>query len=156
MSQDALRQEHESLQRAVQLSRRQFTVAPESAFVRAMLDAMDDYARVRKEGVSREDGVRGIEQVLRATWPKPPSKFSAGCEGCEDTGWRELTCWSEHRCGRQSCVEGHPSREHRYVEPCGCEKGDRFRPRVHVADDEIAAVGRTRKAKPRGFTRFGR
>lgn len=151
---DLLRQEHDSLQRAVKLSRRQFEQSPESAFAKAMREAMDDYSTMRQSGVAREDAVKGLEAVLRAMWPKPPSKFDVNCHGCEDTGWRFMACWDQQRCGRKWCAE-HAAMEHGYVTACECDKGDRFRPRLYAPEDEIAAAGKVRKPKPRGFTRVG-
>lgn len=151
---DLLRQEHESLQRAVKLSRRQFEASPDSAFVKAMREAMDDYSAMRKAGVSRDDAVKGLEAVLRATWPKPPSRFDSNCHGCEDTGWRLMACWEQQRCGRRTCAD-NPALEHGYATACECDKGARFRPRQYAPEDEIAAVGKTRKPKPRGFSRVG-
>lgn len=153
---DHLRDEHESLQRAVQQSRKAFAAGPASPFVKAMQDTMDEYLRMRKEGVSREDAVKGIEAVLREVWPKPTTKFPPACDGCEGTGWHRRTCWHEQRCGRLRCQQLHPAWEHFYVVPCHCTDGDRFRPRAVESDDEIAAMSRTetRKPKPRGFTRW--
>jgi hypothetical protein len=150
---DALREEHAALQRAVKQSRRQFT-ASDSAFVRDGWAAMDDYQKMRQEGVSRDDAVKGIEAVIRSAWPKAVSKFSSECQACDDTGWHEQTCWSEQRCTRKGCVD-NPAREHQYVSACYCPKGDRFKPKQYAPEDEIAAVGRTQR-KPKGFTRYGR
>jgi hypothetical protein len=152
---DQLREEHASLQRAVKQSRRAFEQSPESAFAKAGREVMDDYDAMRKAGVSQEDAVKGIEAVLRAIWPKPVSKFSDVCEVCGDTGYQEHTCWHEHRCARDRHRDWHPAQEHAYVSPCDCQRGDRFRPRPYAPQDEIAAVARS-KAKPKGFTRYGR
>jgi len=154
-SPDPLRDEHASLQRAVSASRRAFVQSPDSAFVKAGREVMDDYAAMRKAGVSREDAVKGIESVLRAIWAKPVSKFQDTCDLCGDTGYQEHTCWHEQRCERDRHRDWHPSQEHVYVSPCGCTKGDRFRPPQYAPEDEIAALGRTSKPR-KGFTRYGR
>lgn len=153
---DQLREEHESLQRAVKLSRREFAASVESAFVKAMRQAMDEYLAMRTAGVSRDDAVKGLEAVLRETSPFKLTKFPVACPTCEDTGWEPRICWHELRCGSKACHDAHPGHEHRHVSPCGCMKGDRFRPRQYAPEDEIAAAGKVRKPKPRGFSRVGR
>lgn len=154
MSEDILRAEHESLQRAVQSSRKAFTSTKLSAFAQQGFDCIDQYLVMRKEGVSREDAVKGIEAVLRAIWPKATTKFYV-CEACGGTGWRLMSCWDGQRCGRELCIRRHPAWEHSYVVPCDCTAGDRFRPRAAAPEDELAAVGKTPKRKPRSFSRFG-
>lgn len=155
MSADPLRDEHESLQRAVAASRRKFVLSVDSAFVRTMMDAMDEYHRMRSEGVSVEDACRGIESVLRSCWPKPISKFPPLCEDCHGTGYRDRTCCDRLRCQREKCNHAHASFEHRYVETCHCTAGDRFRPTQHEPEDAVIAAGRGRK-KPRGWSSVGR
>ena len=134
-------------------SRRDFAKGPLSTFVRVMQRVISQYLSARTQGVSQDDGIRGIEEELRAAWPKSVSKFRPDCDLCEDTGWEEKTCWDQHRCERKSCID-FPERQHPYVTPCRCIKGDRFRPKVWQAEDQIAAVGKTQKPK-RGFTRMG-
>jgi hypothetical protein len=133
--------------------RKAFAASPLSAFVRTMRKVITQYLGARASGVSQEDGIRGIEEELRAAWPKSVSKFVPDCNACDDTGWEEKTCWDQQRCGRRTCAD-NPARLHLYVVPCRCMKGDRFRPRVWQPEDQIAAVGKTQKAK-RGFSRLG-
>lgn len=156
MSTDALREEHESLQRAVAASRRQFAVSSDSAFVREMKKAIEDYLELRARGMSREDGIKGLEAVLREMWPNKPSKFAPECAACDDTGWREMTCWAEQRCSRTRCQEVHPAHEHRYVVPCDCSRGDKRAGRNMDTPDAIAEAMRVRKPKPRGWSAVGR
>jgi hypothetical protein len=134
--------------------RREFLTSPVSAFVRAMKGAITQYLAAREQGVSRQDGIRGLEEELRGAWPKSVSKFKPACDACDDTGYREWTCWDQQRCGREVCAK-NPERTHLYVVPCDCAKGDRFRPKTFTPDDQLASVGRTHK-KRGGFTRFGR
>ena len=136
MTDDPLREEHEALQRAVKASRQAFQASPDSAFVKAMRGAMDDYSKMREQGVKRDDAVKGIEAVLRANWPHAPSRFPSTCDACEDTGWREHRCTHGHRCGRSVCAHMHPAQT-AYVPPCDCHKGDGLRPRVATPDDNI-------------------
>jgi hypothetical protein len=152
---DALREEHDRLQRAVKASRREAATSGDSAFVRTMIQAMEDYREARAGGLSREDGIRGLESVLRSCWTHPPSKFGPACDACGDTGWTEHTCWAEVRCDRRSCQEAHPSREHTYVVPCHCARGDGPGGRRRAAQvDEISEAMKTRKPKTRGLSRF--
>lgn len=149
---DQLREEHESLQRAVQQSRKKFAASPLSKFAKEGWDAIEQYLKMREEGVSREDAVKGIEHVLRAIWPKATTKFHF-CGDCDGTGWRLMQCWDQLRCGRERCAK-NPEIEHSYVVPCDCTCGDRFRQRVTTPEDEIANVGK-RKPKPKGFSPVG-
>lgn len=154
MSVDPLRDEHEQMQRAVLSARKQFAQSALSPFASEMIQAMDDFREARKAGIASDDGERGIEAVLRSVWSKPTSKFPPACTLCDDLGRREKRCTDAMRCGRKFCVDAHPSHEHAYMEPCGCEAGDRFRPKVYGADDDIALAGKVRKKKPQGWTRI--
>lgn len=158
MSRDPLRDEHEMLQRAVLASRRQFEQSIDSEFVREMKAATDEYLKAREAGVSKDDAVKGLELVLRSVWQKPVSKFHEDCEVCQDTGWQTRFCTHDMRCGRKVCREQHPSHEHRYVEPCACPAGDRFRPRGPATDpdDAIAQAARGKRKKATGWRQVGR
>jgi hypothetical protein len=119
-----------------------------------MQGAVSQYLQARTEGVDREHAIAGLDAELRAAWPKSVSKFKPACDACDDTGYREMTCWDSQRCGREVCAR-NPERQHAYVVSCDCVKGDRFRPKTFTPDDQLASVGRTQK-KRGGFTRFGR
>jgi hypothetical protein len=149
---DALRDAHQQLRREARANRRAFATSPEGGIARQLTKAMGDYHRMRTEGVSREDACRGLELVLRDAFQL--SKFPPACLECDDSGWREMACWSEQRCGRRLCATAHPAHEHRYVVPCDCSAGDKHRPKRYAPEDEIARVGRMPKRKS-GFTRFG-
>jgi hypothetical protein len=153
MSRDALREEHESLQRATQDARRHSLAGGVTAFVRAMQKVMDDYRDARAAGMSRADAVKGIAAELRSVWPHHPTKFGPQCDACEDTGWREMSCWSEQRCGREMCAKAHPGHEHLYVVPCDCPKGDPKGKGRQRQMDDISEAMKVRKPKPRGFAR---
>jgi hypothetical protein len=113
------------------------------------------YLKARGEGVSREDGIRGLEEELRAAWPKGVSKFKPACEDCEDTGFIDRVCWERMRCGREVCAK-NPDRQHGYVDICHCPNGEKKRGRrAFTPDDAITAAGRTQK-KRGGFARVGR
>jgi hypothetical protein len=156
MSRDALREEHESLQRATQDARRHVLTGSLTAFVRKMQTVMDDYLAARAAGLSRMDAVRGIEAELRSVWPHRQTKFGPQCDACEDIGWREQTCWADHRCGRASCANGHPGYEHLYVVACECPKGDVRAGRGMATPDAVAdAMRTTRKPRRSSFSRWG-
>jgi hypothetical protein len=154
MNPDAAFVELAEAKKAVRASRRAFASTVASKFVKAMQHAFGLYREARKQGTSRDEAAVGLEQALRAAWPKAPSRFARDCDACEDTGWVEHFCWHEQRCGRKSCSE-NPERQHAYVTACHCVKGDRFRPKVFNPEDAIAATARTQRKKRGGFTRMG-
>lgn len=123
-----------------------------SLFVRTMRKAMQLYRDARAQGIAREDARRGLEEELRGAWPKSVSKFRPNCDACDDTGYREMACWDQQRCFRKVCA-ANPEKQHSYVVPCECPKGDRFRPRTFTSGDELTAVGKTRKK--RGWRQVG-
>lgn len=134
-------------------SRRAFAESPMSRFEQKMREVMREYLAARAQGVSREDAVKGIEEVLRAEWPRRTSKFLT-CAGCDGTGWHLTVCTHDVRCQRQTCQEKHPAWEHTFVVPCECDKGDPFRPRL-VQPDDLGDVAKTRKRRQGSWTRFG-
>lgn len=151
---DPLREEHEAEQREARHQRRLFGATKLGAFARAMLAALREYFTMRAAGVSREDGVKGLEAVLRDAWPQRPSKFAPSCLACDDTGWYERICSDEMRCGREFCYRRGSAHQHTYATPCDCARGDAHRPRVHTPESELASVGRS-KPKQRKFSRMG-
>ena len=118
-----------------------------------LTEAMNEYVRMRSEGVSREDACRGLEHVLLDVFPR--TKFGPACSTCDDIGWRETTCTHRMRCGRQWCSLTEPAWEHLYVVPCDCPRGERRREQPKVAEDEIAAVGRTQRRQRKGWRGMG-
>lgn len=52
----------------------------------ALAKAQAEYLQMRAQGVSREDAVRGIEQVLRDLYPLR-RLWRYHCETCQDLGW---------------------------------------------------------------------
>jgi hypothetical protein len=139
--------------RAARKARKAFA-AVFSPFVRAMREATAAYLEARGQGVQREDALKGLEFALRETWPKHVSKFSAKCADCDDTGYQEFICRIYARCERDSCQRKGEEWQHRYVRPCGCEKGQKFQPKYRAPETEQDTIGQVHKPK-RGFTRFG-
>lgn len=149
---DRATQEFYAAKKAVRANRRAFATSSDSAFIKAMQSAIAQYLQARAQGVSRDDGIAGLEEELRGCWPKSVSKFKPDCSVCEDTGWVEHMCWDQHRCGRLTCAK-NPERQHLYVAPCGCTAGERMRARVREVDG-AAAAGRA-KRKPRKWQQIG-
>jgi hypothetical protein len=155
MSIEAATAEFYAAKKAARKGRQAFAASVVSAFVKAMQGALALYLKARDQGVSREDGIRGLEEELRAAWPKGVSKFSPACDSCEDTGYIDRVCWERLRCGREVCAK-NPDRQHNYVDICHCVNGDKKRGRAaFTPDDAITAAGRTQKRKS-SWTRPGR
>ena len=139
--------------RALYAKRKDFS-AQFGAFVRTMREAMTAYLHARQTGLEREDAIKGLESVIRDTWPKPVTKFGPKCDTCDDIGYEELICRQWARCQRERCNGKGEDWQHRYLVPCTCPKGDRFQPRHRTPDDALATVGKVSKPK-RGFSRMG-
>ena len=155
MNPDAAYVELAEAKQAVRASRRAFATSAASAFVRTMRGVIAQYLTARSEGVSREDGIKGVELELRSAWPKAVSKFRPNCDACDDTGYVEHVCWDQNRCGREVCAR-NPERQHGYVTICHCPKGDGKRPYTPSPEDALTAVGRTARKKPGSFRQVGR
>lgn len=79
-------------------------------FVQAMTEAMAGYRTMRREGVSREDAVKGLALVVKEHWPRGRQEpWHVYCEDCQDTGLRTV---------RKPAAE--------WKEPCVCQKGRRW------------------------------
>jgi hypothetical protein len=139
--------------KAARDARRAFAASGDSRFVQVMQSAMRQYVQARSQGVEREHAIKGLEEELRGAWPKSVSKFTPTCDACEDTGYREMTCWDRQRCGRKVCAV-NPERVHLYAVPCNCATGDKMRTKYRAPEDELTRVGKTQK-KRGGFSRMG-
>lgn len=137
--------------KAIYAKRKDFTAAFGS-FVRTMRDAMTGYLGMRAQGVEREDAIKGLESVIRDTWPKPTTKYPPACDLCEDTGYQQHLCRQYARCERVNCNQKGESWQHLYVRPCECVKGQRFEPKARYTP-ELATVGKVAK-KRGGFSRM--
>lgn len=152
---DELRREHDQLRAQARQQRREFATSNAGRVAREINGAVIEYLQMRAQGVSFEDGCKGLEEILRSSGLFRLTKFLPACDTCGDTGWRYRYCTHQHRCRRRSCEDSHPAQEHLYVEPCSCEKGEQRQKRVMELDDEIAAASRVAKRKRTGFSRFG-
>lgn len=151
----------EALRQQARAGRKAFAQSVLSRFVVKMREVIADYLKARSEGVSREDGIRGIETVLRAEWPGRTSRYDT-CAGCDNTGWRLTECNHGMRCGRRRCAFEADDYTHTFVVPCECGLGDKFRETLRRraekaaggGGDDLTAVGKTKK---RGsWARLGR
>ena len=148
---NSLPPEHATLARDARRQRRSFQRSKLGTWARQMEDAMTEFLKMRAAGMSREDGIVGLEIIVRELWPPRPAR---GCGTCDRTGYREMVCTHGMRCGRYRCSCAEQAFEHAYVVPCECSDGDRHRARVETPDDAVVAAGRTQKAK-KGFSRIG-
>lgn len=123
-------------------------------FAKAMMEAMDAYLVARKQGMDRDTAIKGLESVIRETWPRPVTKFGPQCLVCDDIGYEEMRCRQWARCLRDKCNLKGEAWEHNYVVPCQCVKGDKFRARTYQADEATAGIGKVAK-KRGGFSRMG-
>lgn len=106
--------------------------------------AMRIWDQQKREGVSREERIAGMEKTLRAAWPKSREQpWHYVCDNCNDTGLVERECGGDAMCGRS---KRHAP--HRYGEPCWCPKGGKFKIKPPSGDDFTSAG--------KGFSRAGR
>lgn len=143
-------------QRAAMKARKAFA-EKFSPFVKAMQEAIETYLSFRKQGISRADAIKGLEHVLRETWPKNVSKFSAMCDACDDTGFEEHVCQLYARCGSKFCERKGDEHQHLFVRFCQCGKGRGFAAvarRKSGKDEPAESIGKVSKPK-RGFSRIG-
>jgi hypothetical protein len=140
-----------ALRASARQARRAFERSQEGKHARVIAEAVREYLAARANGVSREDGVKGLEEVLRSALPCKRSKFRL-CEACEGGGWRITDCTHARRCGRYSCSISEPEYEHTYAVPCDCVDGDKYRRRsLPPSEDEtLTTVGRQKRQKRQG------
>jgi hypothetical protein len=153
---DATEGSVKALRATARAGRRDFAQSADGKFARTMIAAMNQFAAMRKGGVSFEDAVRGIEAELRDAWPGRTTKFDT-CPGCSGTGYQERTCCHSMRCARWKCQHAEADWEHAYVTPCDCPKGDAFKGRsMATGEEHLAAVGRRKKPTPKSWSQGGR
>ena len=130
--------------RAARKARQAFSSAW-STFVRTMRQTMDAYHEARRNGVQRDDAIKGIEFALRDTMPLKVTKFKPDCELCEDTGAVYEVCRPYARCGRNkpSCESKGEQFQHTYVVPCVCQLRSRYIPKAKSElQDDIGKVSK--------------
>lgn len=113
---------------------------------RVITEAMDLACQMRANGVPDAEIVAGIERTVRQSWPFT-REWKFLCNHCDDLGAIWHTCPGDGTCGRSGKVHG----PHRYVEPCWCDLGRRFREKRKNAESAVEDAARTRP-----MTRVGR
>jgi hypothetical protein len=125
-----------------------------SPFVKAMQTVTQAYLDARRQGVERADAAKGLEEVLRDTWPGRTTKYPHKCQACEDTGYEEHVCRPYVRCERPSCQRKGEDFQHTYVRPCECAKGQAFNRKANPPQEWVQdSVGKVSKKK--GWSRVG-
>lgn len=138
---DTLRAAHLELRRAVPAKRRA-AHQEEGKLAAAFREAMQLWDQMKEKGGTLADLTKGLEHVLRSSWPKgecacPRCRFQ--CPYCEDTGAKFEQRPARIYAGRMVNV----------VVPCVCQNGRRFIEKPRGGGDFTAAG----KSKP---TRVGR
>jgi hypothetical protein len=153
---DALKAAHDLVRRSV-VRKRKAAHLTEGGLASQFAEALDVMDAQKAAGVPFDERVKGLEGVLRASWPQT-REWHYVCERCEDTGWWFRICTPELSCGRPFRLpgasgddytgRGRCSPGHTYVQPCPtCEKGEsRRRGLMH----------QPRPANPEDFTQAGK
>lgn len=114
---------------------------------KAVMAALPEYRRMRREGVSARDAAKGIEAVLRDAWPvsvpEEDRRFHRLCPVCDDTGWEAYE--ATHRVYREPVP---------YVRYCTCSTGQRMARNVRREDDEDAMLTAAGKSRRGGLKRL--
>lgn len=140
---------HQQKARAVKAARRkaQQTEGPLAATFRV---AMEHWDAQKADGVSFAERAKGLEQSLRAAWPKGREEgWKYLCDDCSDYGLVMGKCPGNTTCGRT-----FPHQAHDFGWPCVCPKGARFREKPKSPSDGLTSAGKSPKKS--GFTKFGR
>jgi hypothetical protein len=151
---DPLAQEHAQLRADARQQRREFAGSVEGKFAKVMWGAVSEYLQMRADGVAREDALKGLEDVVRAHWPRGRAReWKYLCDDCRDTGWEYRRCKPYARC-QPKHDDWDSEREHDYVVRCHCPKG--HIPTPIGGDDELVKVGRTKRRPTTSWSRPGR
>ncbi len=158
---------HAAVRRAIRAKRKAESLGP---LARAYTEAVTLMDARKADGVPFAERVKGLEQVIRAFWPKGRDEpWRYVCDVCRDTGWVFHTCRSGQRCdGVSTRVDGpggrsgqyrrlcakHPESDytHDYVVSCFCAQGRRR----ETPAAEPAHFAQAGKVKKSGFTKAGR
>lgn len=116
------------------------------AMVRQAIETRD---KLKADGMTGADLERGLEAVLRDSWPKPADRtepWHDGCSNCRDYGLEMHTCPGDATCGRRRV---HPP--HEYGRPCWCPLGRKFHDKQTPTPEDAMTLA----AKPKKMTRWG-
>lgn len=154
---------HREVRRNIRASRRNQSkrFGPLATAYEEMMELSD---KLKAGGASRYERNKGIEAVLRQTWPFT-REWKYECDRCNDTGLVMHVCRHGERCNgvstrtdtsfqqpgkhRRLCTLNE-TYEHDYGVPCFCPRGARFREQPKHDPATFADAGRN---KP---TRLGR
>ena len=134
-------------------------------------EAMRYWGRMTADGVSLEDRVVYLANVLRLIWPKGRlESWHYLCDDCHDTGWRLRVCVAGCRCdGRSTRTDdarqkpgaykrlclSNDEYTHEYVEPCQCATGDKHLSKPTAQGEDFERVGQaTNRPRPQRLGRW--
>lgn len=112
---------------------------------------------LKASGMVGADLDRGLETVLRETWPRPKDRtepWHDACVNCRDYGLEILWCPGDATCGTHPVTKGprKPHAPHEYGRPCWCAAGRRHHEKaIPTAEDAV-----TQAAKRKPMSRWGR
>jgi len=112
----------------------------------AMRDAM------KRSGMKEPELSRGLESLLRDTWPKPAGRetpWRDNCANCRDYGLEMRQCPGDATCG---LGKGRPHYPHEYGVPWWCPLGKRFQEKTRQTEEDAATLA----ARPKKPVRWGR
>jgi hypothetical protein len=117
---------------------------------KAVVEAVAEFRRMRREGVSVQDAAKGIEYVLRDAWPvtipEDDPRLHRACLTCDDTGWEPYT--ARHRAVREPV---------QFVRFCHCLRGQNRLRNCEKSDpksDEDALISGAAQRRKSGFKRI--
>jgi len=114
----------------------------EGGIAAQMTSAMDEYRRMRVEGVSQADAVRGLEYVLRQVIPQ--TSHGPRCRRCDDTHWEHVACQGSPSA---SCGRVRPHDEHECVRRCVCWELQAAARQAARETDQIADMAQRRRRR---------
>lgn len=111
-------------------------ITSDQGLAATMAEALRLYAKMRADGVPKQECVDYLEAVLRKCWPNT-REWHYLCDSCRDTGWIPRSCTPETPCGRPFKLppstnrsgyqdftgQGRCTPGHDYVVPCFCPRG---------------------------------
>ena len=116
-------------------ARRRVAERKDGPLVREIMAALNERARMLREGVSEADVTRGLAAVLREHLPKGREEpWHYHCETCKDIGLRTVMIFAE------IYQENAP-----YTVPCTCPKGVAWRETHRRRLDNLEQVGKTKR-----------
>lgn len=117
------------------------------SLVRQAIEIRD---QLKAAGMTGADLDRGMETVLRESWPKPADRtepWHDACSNCRDYGLEMHQCPGDATCGRH---RRHPP--HEYGRPCWCPLGRKFNEKQAPTPEDAMTLA----AKPKKMTRWAR